>query len=182
MSGGIKGVLEKVSSNIRELSKLVYVSVGIVVKEDAEETFDTILFADSLGVHDMRLVSASQWDQPISAYASLSKELLDKYPILKYRAENFAKGMNIRTMSESDCKRCHLMTDEFLVAGEYHYPCAVYMREKGKPIGKAGPNMRADRIEWSETHDTFSDPICRSNCMDFRIEYNNKFVQLRTRK
>jgi hypothetical protein len=28
-----------------------------------------------------------------------------------------------------------------------HYPCIIYMREMGKPIGDVGPNMRADSEE-----------------------------------
>lgn len=61
MAGGVKGSWDKVTENIRELSKLTYVSVGVVLNEiNIEKTIDTIIFADSLGVSDIRIISASQ--------------------------------------------------------------------------------------------------------------------------
>ena len=59
------------------------------------------------------------------------------------------------------------------VMGELHYPCIIYMRENGMPIGKVGPGMREARKTWMETHDTHEDAICRKNCLDVCVQYNN---------
>jgi hypothetical protein len=60
------------------------------------------------------------------------------------------------------------------VANGYHFPCIIYMREQGDPIGQVGPNMRKERYEWMVNHDAHKDPICSKNCLDVCIDYNNK--------
>jgi len=35
--------------------------------------------------------------------------------------------------------------------------------------------MRNERMNWFSKHDTHNDAICRNNCLDVCIEYNNKF-------
>ena len=51
------------------------------------------------------------------------------------------------------------------------------MREKGDPICKVGSGMRERRVEWAVTHDTYKDDICRKNCLDVCIDYNNKYKE-----
>lgn len=43
-----------------------------------------------------------------------------------------------------------------------------------KEIGKITSNIFNKRIEWYRNHDTKNDPICRNNCLDVCIDYNNK--------
>jgi len=60
MSGGVKGSWEKVIENIRLISEKTYVTVGVVLNEmNIDSTIDTIKFANSLGVSDIRIISAS---------------------------------------------------------------------------------------------------------------------------
>ena len=33
----------------------------------------------------------------------------------------------------------------------------------------------AERKEWFENHNTHKDPICKKNCLDVCISYNNKY-------
>jgi hypothetical protein len=60
------------------------------------------------------------------------------------------------------------------VLGDDHYPCIIYLREGGRPIGKVGPNMRQERSAWCDRHDAHKDPICSKNCLDVCVDYNNK--------
>jgi len=55
-----------------------------------------------------------------------------------------------------------------------HYPCIIYLREWGDPIGELGAQTRIDRLRWAQEHDTHEDPICRKNCLDVCVDYNNK--------
>jgi hypothetical protein len=48
------------------------------------------------------------------------------------------------------------------------------MREHGKPIGKVGPNIRKERFDWLKNHNCFEDPICKKNCLDVCVAFNNK--------
>lgn len=176
MAGGIKGAFDKVVENIRECSKLTYVTVGVVLTPDnVQKTIDTIYFADSLGVADIRIISAAQWNEPIEALGQIDAAVLDRHPILRYRSSNFFNGRNVRGMKEADAHMCGLVLDDSIIAGSFHFPCVIYMREQGKPIGVVGPNMRAERKEWHETHDCMKDDICRKNCLDVCIDYNNKY-------
>jgi hypothetical protein len=64
------------------------------------------------------------------------------------------------------------------VMGKLHYPCIIYLRESGQPIGTVGPKMRHERERWSRTRDTHHDPICRRNCLDVCVAYNNRWEEL----
>ena len=179
MAGNIKGSFEKVVNNIAELSKLTYVTVGVVLTPDnVQKTIDTIRFADSLGVSDIRIISAAQYNKPIEALGCIEQELLDKYLILKYRVANFKEGKNVRGMSKYDSGYCALILDDSVIAGGFHFPCVIYMREQGNPIGKVGPNMRKERAEWAASHNCKNDPICNNNCLDVCISYNNRFREM----
>ncbi len=176
MSGGVKGSWEIVIKNIKEISKLTYVSVGVVLNElNIDKTIDTIKFADSLGVSDIRIISAAQYNKAIPRLNEVSQEILNKYPILKYRINNFTNGVNVRGILETDSHKCGLMLDDSIIAGDYVYNCVIHMREGGKPICKVGPDMRKERYNFMQTFDTHNDIICKKNCLDVCVAMNNKY-------
>lgn len=178
MAGGINGSWNKVVKNIEEISKLTYVTVGVVLTpENIDKTIDTIRFAHKLGVSDIRIISAAQWNQPIPRLNEVEDEIKNAHPILKYRIKHFAEGRNVRGMVDTDAKKCALVLDDSVIAGDYHFPCVIYMREKGNAIGKVSDNMRLERLEWFKTHNCFNDEICKNNCLDVCIDYNNKYEQ-----
>ncbi|MCK9441975.1 MAG: radical SAM protein [Methanothrix sp.] len=181
MAGNIKDSWYKVIDNIKILSKLTYVTVGIVLTIDnIDKTIDTIRFAHKLGVSDIRIISAAQYNKPIPRLNEIEQEILDTHPILKYRVKHFSEGRNVRGINISDANKCALVLDDSVIAGDFHFPCIIYMREKGEPIGRVSKNMREERVEWFKKHDCFKDDICRKNCLDVCIDYNNKFRKLRS--
>ncbi len=175
MTGGVKGAWEKVVTNIQEISKFCYVTVGVVfTEENVPQAIETIKFADSLGVRDIRVISSAQFNQGIRALSDVPQEILDRHPFLKYRVENFRKDIPIRGIGPRDCHKCKMVLDDMAVMGNYHFPCIIYMREGGDPIGKVGPGMREERKAWYNTHDSSQDPICSKNCLDVCVAFNNK--------
>jgi MoaA/NifB/PqqE/SkfB family radical SAM enzyme len=175
MSGGIKGSWVLVIKNIKTISKLVYTTVGIVLTPDnIDKTIDTIRFAHKLGVSDIRIISAAQYNKSIPRLEEVETKIRKAHPILDYRITNFINGRNVRGLLESDSRTCGLILDDSIIAGDYHFPCVVYMREKGQPVGKVSENMRNERKEWYLKHDCFKDDICRKNCLDVCRDYNNK--------
>jgi len=175
MCGGIKCAWQKVVSNIEAISKLVYTTVGVVLTDDnISQVSDIIKFADGLGVADIRIISAAQFNKPIEALANVSDDILNRHPILKYRVENFRAGKPIRGIGKNDSNRCHIAIDDMAVAGKWHFPCIIALREGCNPIGEVGDSMRAQRAEWSRSHDTHLDPICKKNCLDCIVLANNK--------
>lgn len=176
MCGGVKGAWEKVVDNIRELSELTYVTVGMVFSDkNISQARESIEFASSLGVADIRVISSAQYNQAIEALQSLPGYILEKHPILKYRVNNHKAGISIRGLSNGDSHRCTLVLDDMAVRDSKHYPCIIYLREGGKPIGNISGDVRKDRSEWQLNHDTHADNICNRNCLDVCRQYNNTY-------
>ena len=176
MAGGIHGAWEVVTNNIREISKLAYVTVGIVLTpENVQRTVDTVLLADKLGVADIRIISAAQWNKPLEGLSVIPQEVLDRHPILRYRVQNFSEGQNVRGMKETDSSHCAIVLDDSAIAGNLHFPCIIYMREKGDPIGMINDKMRQERLEWFKNHNCLEDPICSRNCLDVCRDYSNRY-------
>lgn len=177
MSGGRKGAWQRVIDNIKYLSSKCYVTVGIVLtNENLDQQVDTILFAHELGVADIRVIPAAQYARENSKrLEAIPDNVLNAHPILKYRVNRAVLGHSVRGISKTDCHSCGLVLDDSVIAGNHHYPCVIYLREGGKPIGEVGENMRNERMNWFSKHDTHNDAICRNNCLDVCIEYNNKF-------
>ena len=177
MSGGIKGSWNKVVNNIREISKRAKVSIGIVVTEETKARFlETLDYALSLGVYDVKIISATQYNELLSPAGNVDMGSREKHHFLNYRVENVIKGKNMRGLSEDDSHRCPLVMDDSSIAGNWHFPCSIYMREMGAPIGEVSGSMRHERILWAEQHDTHRDPICRKYCLDATRDFNNRYM------
>lgn len=175
---GVKGSWDKVVNNIREISKFSYVTVGMVFTEKNIGTaIEDIKFAHSLGVSDIRIISAAQYNKGIEKLESLPKDIVDAHPILKYRINNYLNDKNVRGMSDKDCNECKLVLDDMIVAGDYHFPCVIYMRQNGKEIGtikgKTIKEIRKEREDWFKNTDTHMEEICKRTCLDVCVEFNN---------
>lgn len=176
MAGDRRGSFKRVVKNIREISAISYVTVGVVLTADNKERAeDVIRFADTLGVQDIRVIPAAQDGERLPVL-ELNESLLRKYPILRYRVNNIASNTPVRGLINGDSRRCGLVLDDMAVMGDKHYPCIIHLREGGKPIGTMGASTRKDRLEWFKTHDSHQDPICARNCLDVCANYNNKFA------
>ena len=79
---------------------------------------------------------------------------------------------NMNVMKKKNKNLCRLMLDDMAVAAGWHFPCIIYLREGGSPVGKVGSSMREDRAEWSKAHEPWDDPICSDMCLDVCVEYN----------
>jgi hypothetical protein len=178
MAGGVGGVFETVTDNIRRLSDETYVTAGVVLAEANMDTINNIVrLAHDLGVADVRVIPAAQNGDRFSEVV-IDADIIEKHPILKYRIGNMQSGRPVRGLREGDARRCGLVLDDMAVCQGKHYPCIIYMRESGRAIGTVGDTMREERLAWFEAHDIHSDPICKSNCLDVCVDYNNKVREL----
>jgi MoaA/NifB/PqqE/SkfB family radical SAM enzyme len=176
MAGGIKGAFNAVINNLEWLARRTYVTVGIVLTPtNLKGAANTISMAHQMGVSDIRVISAAQWNREPVELAGLEDWILRAHPILDYRIQRMRKGLSIRGIQDTDNYRCPLVLDDSVIAGDYFFPCVIYMREKGNPIGKVGPGMREARVAWLERTNTHKDPICQKNCLDVCVEYNNRY-------
>lgn len=182
MTGGIQS-FDLVSNNIKELSKFTYVTVGIVFNEiNTDSAIDTIKYINSLNPSDIRIISSAQYNQALYNLLTLPKEIVYKYPILSYRINNYLDKRNVRGIRKNDCSKCHLVKDDIAVVGKYHFPCIIYLREGGQPIGEISDNFREERYNWFLQHNSFQDKICLNNCLDVCIDYNNKVEEFINQK
>lgn len=173
---GINASFDRICENIKYLSSVTYVTVGIVLTEqNVSDAPNIVKFAHDLGVADIRVISAAQYGQLIDGILQIQEDIIAEHPILSYRIDNIKKGVNVRGIQESDSHRCYLVQDDSVIVGDKHYPCVIYMRERGNPIGTVGDSMRKDRVDWMNAVDTHCDDICNRNCLDVCIEYNNKY-------
>jgi MoaA/NifB/PqqE/SkfB family radical SAM enzyme len=170
---GTTARFEHISNVIKKLSTMTYVSVGVVLDErNLDELREIIDYASFLGVKDIRIIPSAQFNHKLDVCIKTN------YPILKYRLQNMREGRHVRGIQSTDCKRCHLVKDDMVILHGKHFPCVIYMREQGKPIGdvygKTLDEIRKERKKWFDTTDTSSDPICRHNCLDVCIDHNNE--------
>lgn len=166
---------DTICDNIRYVSSRVYTSVGVVLNaENLASLKEIVTFASSLGVADIRIIPAAQYANAL-ANIDLPADLLAKHPILKFRTEMSKGGCRVRGLDESDPGRCGLVLDDSIVAGKYHFPCIIYMREGGDPIGEHKAGWRSARKRWHDNHDPRKDPICSKNCLDFCLMHNKEY-------
>jgi MoaA/NifB/PqqE/SkfB family radical SAM enzyme len=178
---GRTNVWDKIITNIRLLSKLTYVTVGVVLTDDNyHELNDIIAFASDLGVADIRVIPAAQVSTKLKNLV-VEDKYLDKHPILRYRYNNFINNKPVRGLNHGDIISCPLVLDDMAVLKGYHYPCIIYMREQGDPIGKMEgriEEIRRERFRWYINHNTSKDPICSQNCLDVCVAHNNKCMEV----
>jgi hypothetical protein len=127
-----------------------------------------------LAVKDIRIIPAAQ-DGNRLKHVIVDPSLLSKYPILAYRIANIQCDKAVRGISDIDTHSCGLVLDDMAVCGRFHYPCIIYMREGGNPIGEVGIDMREQRLSWFKNHNSHNDNICSKNCLDVCVDYNNTF-------
>ena len=170
MAGNIS-VFDKIVYTIKELSKLTYVTIGTVLVGDNENEIDEIIkYGMNLGVSDIRLITAAQRAKYLPSFDYVG----NGFPILKYRLNNMKHGKPIRGIGVDDNFRCPLVLDDMAILNGKHYPCIIYLREQGNAIGDVSARMRYGRLALYLSHNCYEDPICRNNCLDVCVDYNNR--------
>jgi len=164
---------EHLTSIIEALSKLTYVSVGVVLDgQNDTELAEIIELATNLGVQDIRIIPSAQSDH------FLKVDVDTDLPILKYRIQHLREGRHVRGIQPHNCRKCHLVKDDMVVLHGEHFPCVIYMREQGPSLGtvygKTLAQIREERKAWFDKTDTLDDPICHKNCLDVCIDHNDR--------
>jgi MoaA/NifB/PqqE/SkfB family radical SAM enzyme len=179
---GTTGQYKTVCDNIRRISKLTYCTVGVVLTpQNLNEIEGIVKVATGLGVSDIRIIPSAQWSKTLpDLLGSLYRTNFvgNTYPILRYRLNNIRQGIPVRGLSPTDNYHCPLVLDDMAIKGNFHYPCIIYLREGGYPVGDFHhlDGVRKSRYKWFQQHDCFKDPICRNSCLDVCRSHNNYYL------
>jgi organic radical activating enzyme len=167
---------EIIIETIRELSKSYYVNIGLVVDSlNVDRINHIIKYIISLGVSDIKL-SINTKDE-VKPIFDIVEEVFERFPILSYRINRFIKNLNMRGIPEHVNFKCHLLKNDISIVGDFHYPCLVYKRECGDPIGLITDDVYNDRFKFFEKHTPKLDPICKTYCMDFKCAFNKEMEE-----
>jgi MoaA/NifB/PqqE/SkfB family radical SAM enzyme len=78
--------------------------------------------------------------------------------------------------------RCYIPLTERTVDRVSYYPCSVYLREGGKPLGSLedSPEVQRERsAQFTRESDCLSDPICRKYCLHCTRSFNERANEVR---
>ena len=95
--------------------------------------------------------------------------------------KGYRAGRPVRGLVEGrDSHHCWWVQDDIVLTPDGHYPCIVYPREKGGPIGPLATvkEMREARLAWAKAGDTHKDLICKPYCMDIFADCNRRIEDL----
>ena len=180
LSGNSKNVLDQLKQTISLLSEnniAVYIGMTCGKNKTPTEMKEVVELAQTLGVFEIKIMSLSN-DINMVDVSWIEEKHKNTFPLLKWRANNYKNGRDVRGLIDSDCTKCAIVLDDVTIAGKKHYPCNIYFREKGTEIGEVNDNILSDRAKWFSTHNSLEDSICKNNCMDILREYNNRAGEL----
>jgi molybdenum cofactor biosynthesis enzyme MoaA len=141
-----------------------------------------------LGVDDLKLITDVDArgflaDFPEAAEVRRQLDALlaaappEAYPLLRRKVRTvFAPDAIGLPPDVSPGWRCFIPLTERTVDREFYYPCSVYLREGGAPLGRLtddADTQRAKSARFTATHACASDAICQRYCLHCTRAYND---------
>jgi MoaA/NifB/PqqE/SkfB family radical SAM enzyme len=190
-----RGAWQKAVNNILALVKLrdagakVFVIANTVVEASNRVNVPSIVrFLLSLGVDDIKLITSVDARDCLADFpeaASVLREMRallrdhpDKaLPLLRRKIETVfsPESIGLEQVTPQQDWRCYIPLTERTVDGVYYYPCSVYLREGGQPLGRIDDSMEEQRVKTADfvIHgDCLHDPICRRYCLHCTRQFN----------
>ncbi|MBL8920104.1 MAG: radical SAM protein [Myxococcaceae bacterium] len=143
----------------------------------------------SLGIDDLKLITdvdakGHLGDFPGVAevkarlHAVLARYPATSFPLLRRKVETvFAPdAIGLPQATAGSGWRCFIPLTERTVDGESYYPCSVYLREGGTPLGPTTDAPEVQRrvsARFVATHDCAADAICQRYCLHCTRAYND---------
>lgn len=149
-----------------------------------------VRFLIGLGVDDVKLI-ASVDDTPTLGRFREADGLLEEvhdlladhdaeaFPLLRRKLGTVfsedAVGLKQVESDRGDDWRCYIPLTEITADRVFYYPCSVYLREGGTPLGRIDepmPQRRARSAQFVREGRCLSDPICVRFCLRCTGEFN----------
>lgn len=158
---------------------------------------DLVRFLLSLSPDDIKLITSVDERDDLGSFAGAEAVLAeleailagypaDRFPLLRRKAETvFASrsiGLDIARANADGTWRCYVPLTERTVDGVHYYPCSVYLREGGAPLGSIDEPQEVQRAKTADfvaRGDCLADPICARYCLHCTREFNQRANEAR---
>jgi MoaA/NifB/PqqE/SkfB family radical SAM enzyme len=198
---GKKGAYQKVIGNIKSLVQIrderlegtkPFLIINTCVTEiNRLNLLDIIKSNIDLGVNDVKLLPMIQnknsvWDlrEKNRFTDEINKYLLqfsDKtYPLLRNKLETLFSddifGLKDIT-SQQLMQNCFIPLSERTINSKFYYPCSVYLREGGEPLGEIDEDLAIQRTKVKKFvlgTSCREDPICKESCLNCLKKFNQR--------
>ena len=173
----------------------------VVGNTNRAELAGIVKFLLSLGPDDVKLITdvdARDGLPDFPEYGAVMRELselvasfpVSRYPLLRRKLKTvFARdsiGLEPTAPSrEGPSWRCYIPMTERTVDGVSYYPCSVYLREGGRPIGsltESAGEQRDKSAQWVRENDCRTDAICQRYCLHCTRVFNDATNRARREK
>lgn len=150
-----------------------------------------VRFLIELGVDDIKLIASVDDTPTLGRFAEAAallgeaRDLLapysdDAFPLLRRKLDTVfdedAVGLKQVTSDRRDDWRCYIPLTEITADRVFYYPCSVYLREGGAPLGRIEEPMaqrRAKAVRFVRDGRCLSDPICTRYCLRCTGQFNS---------
>jgi len=184
---GVSGSFQKIVNAIGEIVRLrdqgndVFLVINACVDgENIDHIEKTVEFLIRLNPNDIKLLVVAQDREIVQKHKNGSttnrlKKLLTEYPdeqfiLLREKIDNLfdqdAVGL-LDKETQTTMKHCFVPITERTIDGSHYYPCSIYLRYYGEPIGPITDSFDLQQIkimDFVSTHDCRQDPICSNHC------------------
>ena len=176
---------------MREAGLPVFLIANTVVgRRNRRDLAEIVSFLLSCRPDDIKLITEVQEKDRLSDFPEVSEVVskiestlaaypADAFPLLRrklgtvFTPEAIGLG-DVKALALQDW-RCYIPLTERTVDRVYYYPCSVYLREGGAPLGHISESAEVQRgksAAFARRHDCLSDPICHRYCLNCTKLYN----------
>lgn len=195
-----KGAYQRITGNIKNLVKLrnkknhhpfiiINMCIGYHNRQLLAEYLKTSLELDTDDVKLLAMVQTranlrdfrthNQVLQNINSY--LTGYSPDEYPLLRYKLNTIftENGLGLKDITSRQIMRnCFVPLTERTMDTTYYYPCSVYLREDGKPLGRLDEDDLQEQqvkiLDFVSQTSCRDDTICKEYCINCCKKFNLK--------
>jgi molybdenum cofactor biosynthesis enzyme MoaA len=170
----------------------------VITMENRRDMANIVRFVMGLGVDDLKLIASVDHTPVLGAFEEQREAVKkveehlqtlppDAFPLLRLKLRTvfsqLAVGLADVEMERPDAWRCYIPLTERTVDRLFYYPCSVYLRESGEPLGRIDEppdEQRARTAAFVRDGRCLDDPICRRYCLHCTRQFNESANAART--
>jgi len=165
---------------------------AVVGRANRERLADLVAFLLALKPDDVKLITSvdekdDHFPQAAAQLAALEKLLApypaEAFPLLRRKLQTVfsSEAIGLPANTSNDW-RCYIPLTERTVDRTHYYPCSVYLRENGAPLGPltdSPATQREKTARFVREGDCGQDPICRRYCLHCTRAFNDRANEAR---